>query len=399
MDASESMPKTDAIGAVLPPAPSQSGRPLQALLSYSDTNNLGDEIQSLAVERFLKDPPTLIDRDSLSTYIPSDLIKRKIVLNGWFSGAPENWPPSEFLDPLIVAMHISWSAAYHSGLRAGDVMLAEPFAQYLRHYGPVGARDLSTVRFLRRANIECYFSGCATLTLPRSTEERDEQLLVLNDLPPAVASSIEARTRKQVIETSHTGFPNSDPERRFQRARELLALYRRAGCVVTTRLHCALPCMAMGTPVLMIDTATDQYRFEGLSELVHHCSLADFLAGKAPFDHEHPPPPLDRHFDLADALADRIGKFVASTQGTGLPYPLSDRDLLKGAKLVQQLLVQRIQSDRRQREQVVLAGAKLLETLSAIADLDRAEALTEEQRAALTAILQAAASLKIAIAP
>src|SRR5579863_4334501 len=302
--------KADGVSVTEPAAESFLGRPRQALLVYADTNNLGDEIQSVAVQRLLTDVDSQVDRDKLACFHPTDGVRRRIVLNGWYSGAPENWPPSEHLEPLLISMHISGTPACRSGLRGGDVILAEPLAEYLRLYGPVGARDLNTMHLLKKAHIDCYFSGCATLTLPRSVDARDDQLLVLNDVPPAVVSAIKARTKKRIIETSHASFWVGDTNRRFERARELLDLYRSAGCIVTSRLHCALPSMAMGTPTLLLDVAGDQYRFAGLNDLVHHCSVQDFLAGNAPFDPEHPAPTLDRHFDLAAGLIDRIKSFI-----------------------------------------------------------------------------------------
>jgi Polysaccharide pyruvyl transferase len=393
------MRHTDSISTTDPATGPTLGCPRQALLVYGDTNNLGDEIQSVAVQRLLSDVDALVDRDRLSAFNPEDRIPRRIVLNGWYSGGPENWPPSEYLEPLLISMHISGTPAYHSGLRGVDVMLAEPLAEYLRYYAPVGARDLSTMRLLNRTKIESYFSGCATLTLPRSTEARDEDVLVLNDVPPEAAALIKGRTKKRIIETSHVGFYQGDPNRRLQRARELLEVYRGAGCVVTSRLHCALPSMAMGTPTLLLDVASDQHRFEGLNDLLHHCSLQDFLAGKAPFDPEQPVPTLDRHFEMAEALKDRIRSFItAPSRAIGLTYPLTDRQRLEGVRLIQQLLIQRIDGDRRHRIRVSAAHSKLLEALKKMAGLEKNVALNEEQQNCFADIEHAAADLKSTIA-
>jgi hypothetical protein len=375
------------------------GRPAPALLTYADTNNLGDEIQSIAVRQLLPGVDALVDRDSLAGFTPADGAPRRIVLNGWYSGAPENWPPSEYLEPLLISMHISGTPAYRSGLRARDVMLSEPLAEYLRHYGPVGARDFSTVRLLQRANIDCYFSGCVTLTFPPETEARDEELIVLNEAPPAVEAFIRGRTKKRVIHTSHSGFWERDTNRRLERARELLDLYARASCVVTSRLHCALPSIAMGTPALLLDVASDQYRFEGLRELLHHCSVEELLAGKAPLDPDQPSPPLDRHKDLAAAMKDRIGSFINAPGPAGLPrYPLTDRQRLEGARHVQQLLIQGIEVERRRSHRLWTASAKLQEAVKGMAGLDKDLALTEEQWKRLGEIAEVASEISKALA-
>ena len=58
----------------------------------------------------------------------------------------------------------------------------------------------------------------------------------------------------------------------------------RAKCVVTTRLHASMPCLGLKTPVLLINTQKDQYRFDGLKDLVRNCSRDEFLEGKVDFD-------------------------------------------------------------------------------------------------------------------
>ena len=43
-------------------------------------------------------------------------------------------------------------------------------------------------------------------------------------------------------------------ELRFQAAKELLDFYRdNAGLIITKRIHCAMPCAAMGIPVIFSD--------------------------------------------------------------------------------------------------------------------------------------------------
>ena len=61
----------------------------------------------------------------------------------------------------------------------------------------------------------------------------------------------------------------STHQQRFIQARGLLETYANAGLVITSRLHCALPCIAMGTPVVFVG-AYDNSRFQGLGNLVNH---------------------------------------------------------------------------------------------------------------------------------
>jgi len=61
------------------------------------------------------------------------------------------------------------------------------------------------------------------------------------------------------------------PEAKLRKAEELVMNYAKASCVVTSRIHCALPCLGLGTPVLYVyNDAQDDLsscRLNGLAEL------------------------------------------------------------------------------------------------------------------------------------
>jgi hypothetical protein len=136
-----------------------------ALLSYY-TTNLGDEIQSVAAQQFLPQTVLLIDRDGWTTNARSFRGAFKIILNGWFSNNPENWPPPAFLSPCLISMHITRERPKPSlSSPASEVLVQGKSLEYLKRYQPVGCRDLWTLDLLRKRGVECYFSGCATLTL------------------------------------------------------------------------------------------------------------------------------------------------------------------------------------------------------------------------------------------
>ena len=85
----------------------------------------------------------------------------------------------------------------------------------------------------------------------------------------------------------------------YKDASELLRQYREARLVITVRIHVALPCVAMGVPVIFITTNQTYQgllRVEGLTPLFHHLDLTK-LKGKKDvrkwidnFDFERPPP-------------------------------------------------------------------------------------------------------------
>ena len=52
----------------------------------------------------------------------------------------------------------------------------------------------------------------------------------------------------------------------MEHARKLLLDYGRASMVITTRIHCALPCSGMDTPVLFVHGNDGDGRYRGLIE-------------------------------------------------------------------------------------------------------------------------------------
>lgn len=267
------------------------------LMIYEDTyrgTNIGDYIQSIAARQFFPHVNYYINRERLNETPETGF---KLIMNGWFTHHPENWPPSDKIDPLFVAFHINASHA--------EKMLSEETLRYLKHYEPIGCRDEYTVSLLESKGIKAYFSGCLTLTLDKyrvnDTERTDKIYIVdplfnlysfreaLTSLRFGIAYFLKGRfiqslkryrLLKSVISRDiikngeyrhHMLKPNNLSESdRFQLAENLLKEYARAKCVITSRIHCALPCLALGTPVIFINSFADTSnlsRLKGLNDL------------------------------------------------------------------------------------------------------------------------------------
>jgi hypothetical protein len=278
------------------------------LLSYS-TFNLGDQIQSIAARRFLPSIDCFIDREKLDEVAASEQ-SVKLIMNGWYCHDATRWPPAPAIQPLIVSFHVSDIPGHHFGIRAREFFRnSSKVLDYLRRHGPVGARDRSTEDLLKSWGVDAYFSGCLTLTLQAPPVVPDRDLIVLCDVPDEVASRLAGQNLK-FIRTKHRDEVTHGIEARFVQAENLLAIYAKASCVITPRLHCALPCLAMGTPVLLLDAAPDKYRFTGLTDLVHNCSVEEMLDGSDRFDPANPPPNPIKHQALRSALIERVEQFI-----------------------------------------------------------------------------------------
>lgn len=272
------------------------------LLQYR-TGNIGDEIQSLAAKQFLPEIDMYLERDYLNQIDTDDEIK--LILNGWFTHHPENWPPADNIDPLITSFHLSRSAR--------DGLLRPKSIEYFKKHEPIGCRDLYTKRQLTDKGVDAYFSGCLTLTLNSEKEQESSGEIIFVDLDEEVISGLpsdlvrEARRKTHNYQDSATNLKSNiysnTPERikqvsrrtglnsaffdvferfisqtsgghtnretKFTRAQHYLKEYAKAELVITSRLHVTLPCLAFGTPVILIHEDPDDPRFSGLDEYMN----------------------------------------------------------------------------------------------------------------------------------
>jgi hypothetical protein len=292
------------------------------LLKYS-TTNLGDDIQSLAVSRMLPTIDLLVDRDKIGGVSIARAERMRMIVNGWFMHTPALWPPPPNLETLITSLHISpvLQATDPIGASPAEIIFSDENIGYLRDRAPIGARDTATLKLLQNAGIESYYSACLTLTMRRSDVRERSKDVVISDLSREVKQHILEQSPRRVTEVTHVVNRDTPPLERFRLAQRLLDTYANAGVVVTSRLHCALPCIAFGTPVLWVigprspelRVISDvENRSSGLADLVHWCTPESLLKGEHAYSLSTPPPSPRRHLELARSLEERVTSFLVS---------------------------------------------------------------------------------------
>lgn len=225
-------------------------------LISANTGNLGDDIQSLAASRFLPRVDHEIDRDVFGGFRSGRRVK--VICNAWWAHGSRAWPPRACVDPLFVSMHIS-EASRGSFEKHKDVFKDRR----------VGARDTDTLGFLWSLSVDAYPSLCMTLTLPEWKGER--RGVVFCDLDPGLAPHLSGDRV-----THFVGSKNLPPRTRREMALGFLQRYAGAELVLTTRLHCALPCVALGTPVVLVGRPDS--RFGGYEDILNF-ALPEDLSG------------------------------------------------------------------------------------------------------------------------
>ena len=272
-----------------------------AVLAYPNSNNLGDYIQSIAAKQLLREQEVVeLDRDNLDSYSGDPV---KLVMNGWFMEVPTHWPPSEQIQPLFISFHLNPTAQ--------NGMLTEKGITYLKRYQPIGCRDLHTQAVLESKGIQCFFSGCLTLSLKRTAfvnpKKRRRGIVVISPLERLLPDpqtfrlnttnglfNILIQTLKFPIRyiqykraMSHLkAFLVLQKEeviwcsqlidrKKFSEKERIIAATKQleklanASLVITSRIHSALPAVAFETPVLFLSDGLEHQnqksRLEGMN--------------------------------------------------------------------------------------------------------------------------------------
>lgn len=319
------------------------------LLTYDEGKqvyNVGDNVQSLAARQFLPQVDEFINRERMADYRKG---KTKIILNGWFTHNHSNWVPSDDIEPLFVSFHVNNTAA--------PFMLNEKGVAYLKKHEPIGCRDQFTADTLRAKGIDAYFSGCLTLTLDNYKVDdslRGDDIYIVDPLYSYPTWEKVSRHWKILLRSIQNGkvwkigqkkkhlegfidadllktakYVNQEPpsgrdtdEQKFAMAEEILHKYAKAKLVITSRIHCALPCLAMGTPVIFVngfDSFVDSCRFDGILDLFNRIDV-DAKTGKftsnfgleGKIDRNTIVQNLGKHHALAEPLKARCREFIAS---------------------------------------------------------------------------------------
>lgn len=317
------------------------------VLTYPDkkTNFVGDYVQSLAARQYLPSTDVLIDREQLESYDGDEI---KLIMNGWFTHNYMHWVPSDKIKPFYVAFHMNTSAA--------PFMFTEKGIAHLKKHEPIGCRDKYTVQILKEKGIDAYFTGCLTLTLDNykvDDSERGNDIYIVDpffnyptkakirSLRSLGSATVKGdvfklgKVKKQLSKIvdqevldkakyitqvpANVGMSEAE---RLDYAESCLKKYAKAKLVITSRIHCALPCLAMGTPVIFLNSFNDfvdTCRFDGILELFNRIDVADDGSFKANFDL---PGKIDintmvtnlgLHHKLAEPLKEKCKGFINST--------------------------------------------------------------------------------------
>ena len=231
---------------------------------WASTLNLGDDFQTLAaVNMLIKNNINefiFIDREKLSDYDGPPVV---LLMNGWYMHDLTKFPPSDNITPIFISFHTS------------NENLIKKNRSYFLKYQPIGCRDTSTRDLFKKYDIKAYFSGCLTTCFDEYNEKGDKKYITdINQRVSYIPNvDVDLNKYKDYEIINHNLDSANDKENLIVRlflAANLLKKYQKANLVLTSRLHCVLPCRAFNTNVKFIHKNYDSdARFEGLKDVIN----------------------------------------------------------------------------------------------------------------------------------
>jgi len=257
-------------------------------------NNLGDHVQILTVDYLYREigipieDVVYIDKDDLQSY------------DGELVRLPVSMPLIDYMEHGIASMFSSNITPIFFGLTmAKDELLSEEVT-YLKAHEPVGCRDERTYNTLTQSGISAYLGGCLTITLPtREIRPEKQNKVFIIDPTKGIKAYIPQSIGADAVWDTHLFYEKL--ENPTQKAIERYNKYRdEAKLVITTLLHCSVPCMAMGIPVILAKDLVS-YRFAWLEALLKIYTPTDYVN----IDWNPLPIKYDAHKDFIKTLFEK----------------------------------------------------------------------------------------------
>lgn len=208
-----------------------------SVIVYRNEGNLGNTVQTMGLTKLLGETKGIYFDDIKRKNLSSEDI---FIANGWFAHYPKVEPIE---NTIFCGIHLS-----------GDKSSIEPtLFEWLRNSNKIiGARDPGTAEFLNSLGINSEFVGCASLLFEEYIGKREGVISVDFNGPGT--------------KMTHWCSPEDTWNKKWKIVENYLNLYKKAEAVYTSRLHVALPCISMGTPVY-IESNIDTRRFSILDSI------------------------------------------------------------------------------------------------------------------------------------
>lgn len=296
--------------------------------------NIGDYIQSVAQEQFWHKIDCYVEREKLASFSSKETVN--LIMQGWFMWIPEQFPPSSCINPFFISFHLTPLVAdtllskesieyfkkfepigcrdyytkniledkgikcyfsgcltltldlnYKTSKKNDETYIVDPYIEI------GGSKDLSkrqrcinlfsaifkqSYKINKILKIKEKLFGCRCFrdkTFKGKLKELFLSFSFYDTYSKVFDDNILLESQYLTHIISVAGMSEKD---KLELARDYIRRYAKAKMVITSRIHAALPCLAIGTPTIFISsdyltTSLDKNapggRFGGLVELMN----------------------------------------------------------------------------------------------------------------------------------
>lgn len=231
--------------------------------------NIGDQVQEVGYLNAMK--LCGMDTDSVPRiygYENRDDSEMSYIAYGYYDYhyGLDLFPVKENESPIFLSLHCTDEKRVNDFKGIADRI---PF---------IGCRDYASYMFFKNnmSSVPVFMSGCFSLIQEKRKEIPANPKTYLVDISDGLREHIPEELLNNAVEATHDDFhfcddnDTADKEASLYVRRWLNELKENAGLVITSRLHCALPCVAMGIPVIVARNYRDNTdRYTGFEKLFH----------------------------------------------------------------------------------------------------------------------------------
>jgi hypothetical protein len=275
----------------------------------------------MAASQYLPEDAIPVDRESLSDLNPDQ--PAFMIANGWYMHDFSKFPAPPNVYPLYISIHISNS----------DLLKSKNVRDHFKKYAPIGCRDVKTLRLFLGWGIPAYYSGCLTTTIKKPlfkiTQDSASILLVDNidhPVPEYIIDKLENLYHKKIERLNHNPKIVAQDFLSYvhvgrKQMEDLLHQYCSAKLIITTKIHCALPCIGMGLPVILIHPNPADPRLYTVKQFIPILSYDSLMKmGEAPVSFVN-----NHKLKIQQTLLSSIVKHSVSIKSNVIKHPISPR--------------------------------------------------------------------------